>query len=152
MVKIWFIRQFSQRKEALDGMLRIVTRRGDKQRFYDAFDHHQKNATVIGNIDYENQFGCTAERMKDKITQFQDTLSLENNFKKAIQAAQQKMADKVIRNSVMASSIIIILQVIKLHFIWKEISVAETLHNNSTKFKQIGANIVMLKNITEELT
>jgi hypothetical protein len=62
--------------------------------------------------------------MNDKITQCQDTLYLETNFKEAIRATQQKMADKVIRTSAMtfASS----------HFIWKEISVAKNLYNDST--------------------
>jgi len=40
-------------------------------------------------------------RMNDKITQCQDTLYLETNFKEAIRATEQKMADKVIRTLAM---------------------------------------------------
>jgi hypothetical protein len=143
---------FRKGKEALDGMLRIIDAGEDKQRFHDALQHHQDNATAIGNIEYENYFGCPAQRMNDKITQCQDTLCLETNFKEAIRATQQKMADKVIRTSSMMSSVIIVLQFVKLYFVWKEISVAKNLHNDSRKFQQIEENIAMLRTIVEQLT
>ena len=143
---------FRRGKEALDSMLQLINTGKDKQRFHNALQYHENNVTTIGKLDYEAYFGCPAEQMSCKITQCQDTVSLQSNFQNTIRAAQQEMANKVIRSSARASSVTIILQVVNLHFIWKEISVAKNLHNDPTKFRQIDANIVTLGTIIEQIT
>jgi hypothetical protein len=93
-------------------------------------------------------------QINDTIVQCQNTIILKNNINiiNVIRVTQQKMSAKVIRNSTITSSVIIILQVVKLHFVWKEISVAKNLHNDSTKFEKIQENIVILTTIIEQLT
>jgi hypothetical protein len=62
------------------------------------------------------------------------------NCNNEIRVTQQKTADKVIQTSVITSSVIIILQVVKLYFVWKEISVAKIyimIQKNFNKLKQI---------------
>jgi hypothetical protein len=140
---------FRKEKVALDNLLSIINKGDGKQRFYDAFQCQQKNSTVI---DYEKHFSCSAQQIHEKIKRCRDILSLEKHFKDAIRDSQQKLADKVSRNSSMTSSVIIVVQIIKLYFVWKEINVAKNLHNDSKKFQQIETNINMLKTIVEQLT
>jgi hypothetical protein len=139
-----------QRQESFDDMLSVTNIGESKELPYNTFQSHQNNSIVIQNIHNEH-CNRTVHQMKDKIAPCQGTIYLETNSNNAIRLAQQKVADNVIQNSMMNSSVIVILKVTKLYFVWKEISVATNLHNDSTKFQQIEVNIIMLETIVEQL-
>ncbi|CAF1537408.1 unnamed protein product [Adineta ricciae] len=137
--------------QTLGTMFKIVNTGEDKQRFHDALQYHEENRTAIGKIDFEKHFGCPQNQMSCKINQCQNTLKLQTDFQNAIQDARQKLADSVIYNSAKTSSAIIVMQIVKIYFVWKEISAAKNLHNDPMKFKQIELNIDTLQKIIGQL-
>ncbi|CAF3544424.1 unnamed protein product [Rotaria sp. Silwood2] len=142
---------FIKAKEALDAMRNTIDLGENNQRFTDALEYHQNNSTCIGTIDYQKHFGCSAQELKNKISQCSDAISMETCFKDAINDAKTKMADKIITKSTKMASVLIVIQIVKLYFVWKEISKAKNLHNDTTTFENIDQNIKDFKTMCDQL-
>ncbi|CAF4056815.1 unnamed protein product [Rotaria sp. Silwood1] len=142
---------FLKTKGALESMWNIIDVGKNNQRFIDAIQYQQDNSTLIDNINYQKHFCCSANELKDKIKQCQDSISLETCFKNAINEVKTQMADNVIIKSTKMSSVLIVIQIVKLYFVWKEISKAKNLHNDVTQFHIINQNMEDFQKMCDKL-
>ncbi|CAF1138737.1 unnamed protein product [Didymodactylos carnosus] len=150
-IKLFTYQQHTAKVAIVDNARGLLNAPGIEfpQRVTNLIDYKTTNSTVLLENCFLEHCGVPDRSLIDTAKGMtpDGAKSMQQNMLKGLDGVKQQMASDYLLVSAIASTGLIVVQIIKLWNVWKEIKLADNLHKDPNKFLEIEQNMLIFEDL-----